>query len=137
MYFQRALVVVGGLALAGCGIDQDIDQDTDEDVASEQSALGTTTAFYAGSTVTLSANSANNAGWYVNMSNAVWGYRTRLSATITHGGLLLDKNLGLDHLAISIRGASFDGTFQQMGLPNNTGTFLWGETVQQAVAAGT
>jgi len=119
--------------LAGCN--QALDENEfDENVDEQQSALIMANASYAGSTVTLNSG-YNDSNWLVNQSDTVWADNTRLTATINHGGALLNGFGALGHIAIGIRGCSFDWGFQQMGLPLQTGTFLFGEKVQEDYAA--
>jgi hypothetical protein len=88
-------------------------------------------AYYAGTTLTLGSGD-NDAVWFVNQSDAVWSDRTQLNAIVTHGGALNASGTGLDHIAISVRGLSVEGAFQQMMKPLQTGTFLFGEAVSRA-----
>lgn len=120
-----SFVVLG--CLAGCvGSVED-----EAEVGVQRDALTITSALYAGSTVVLGAGD-NDAVWIVNQSDSVWAESTRLTATVTHGGGLNAAGTGLDHIAIGVRGLSVDGAFQQMGLPLQTGTFLFGETMANA-----
>ncbi len=102
-----------------------------EENTSSQALVIAASAQYAGSTVTLGAGD-NDAVWIVNQSDAVWSDRTQLNATVTHGGALNASGTGLDHIAISVRGLSVEGAFQQMMKPLQTGTFLFGEEVSRA-----
>lgn len=130
---RNLFVFAASFALTACIANPEMEE-SDENIGSAESGLVVKSAFYGGSTVTLGTGN-DNAAWYVNMSDQGGGTRTSLAATITHGGLL-NGLFGLDHLAIGIRGLSVEGAFQQMGLPLQTGTFLYGEQVQQAVSAG-
>jgi hypothetical protein len=113
--------------LAGCVAGEE----GEAGVAERGEGLVVANAFYPGSTVTLSAGD-NDAVWLVNQSDAIWTESTRLTATVNHGGALNVAGSGLDHIAVGVRGLSVEGAFQQMGLPLQTGTFLFGESVSRA-----
>jgi len=114
----------------GCGsADESVEDEVE--VGVQRDALIVASASYAGSTVTLGAGN-NDAVWIVNQSNSVWADSTSLTATVAHGGALNAAGTGLDHIAIGVRGLSVEGAFQQMGLPLQTGTFLFGEMVASA-----
>jgi len=128
---RSAWVVVLG-CLAGCVGPIDDEAVAGEDaVGVRREAVIVSSASYAGSTVTLGAGS-NDAVWIVNQSDSLWPESTRLTATVTHGGALNAAGTGLDHIALSIRGMSADGGLQYLGLPLQTGTFLFGETVSSS-----
>jgi hypothetical protein len=125
-----SFVVLG--CLAGCvGSAEGEAVEGEDALGVQRDALIVSSAFYAGSTVTLGAGN-NDAVWIVNQSDSVWPESTRLTATVAHGGALNAAGTGLDHIAISVRGMSADGGLQHLGLPLQTGTFLFGETVSSS-----
>ncbi|MFP2924429.1 hypothetical protein ACLESO_04275 [Pyxidicoccus sp. 3LG] len=127
---RTAWVVMLG-CLAGCGGTVENESVGEDAVGVQRDAVVVSSASYPGSTVTLGA-SPNDAVWIVNQSDSLWPESTRLTATITHGGALNSAGSGLDHIAISVRGMSADRAFQHLGLPLQTGTFLFGENVSSS-----
>ncbi|WP_224362954.1 hypothetical protein [Hyalangium versicolor] len=121
-------VVMSCLVACGGPVEGEVRED---ELGVQRDAIVVSSAFYAGSTVTLGAG-ANDAVWIVNQSDALWPQSTRLTATVAHGGALNVANSGLDHIAISVRGMSADAGLQYLGLPLQTGTFLFGETVSSS-----
>jgi hypothetical protein len=144
MKIKHFIAFVLGFAAVGCGVEAGPEEPADQgSLTSELQAgsnfipkLRTKSVSYAGSVTPLTPSmSQNDAIWFVNMPDSTYGDVTKLNATITHGGLL-NGPYGLDHLVVGIRGLSVEQAFQQMGKPIQTGTFLYGEEVAQAVQSG-
>lgn len=96
-----------------------------------------TRVYFSGQSVLIPNANPNDAVWFFNNPDHLWGQLSELSATIVHDGFLNGPH-GLDHIAISVRGASMEGLLQQIG-PSSASTwrFTFGEHVSAAVAAGT
>jgi hypothetical protein len=121
--------LVAPMVLAGCAGPLE----EEELLGSQSAALVSVRASYPGSTVTVGSGD-NDATWLINQSDSLAIASTRLAATVTHGDALNTGFGALDHLAIGIRGCSMDGGLQELGLPLQTGTFIFGEVVGRKVS---
>lgn len=89
-----------------------------------------------GETATIPNSDPNDAVLFLNGPDSAWGDYTELTATIVHDGFL-NTSSGLDHIAVSIRGASLEQMMAAMGYGANTPwKFTFGEYVSQAAASG-
>jgi hypothetical protein len=78
----------------------------------------------------------NDAVLFVNGPNWAQGDQSELTATIVHDGFL-NTNAGLDHIAVSVRGASMESLLGSMGYgASATSAFTYGEYVSAAVGSG-
>jgi hypothetical protein len=90
----------------------------------------------AGQSPTIQNSDPNDAVHFLNARDSVWGEVSELTATIVHDGFL-NTNAGLDHMALSVRGASMEGVLGGMGYGANApSAFTYGEHVNAAFAAG-
>lgn len=90
----------------------------------------------AGQTPIIPNSDPNDAVQFLNARDTVWGDRSELTATIVHDGFL-NTSAGLDHMALSVRGASMEGVLGGMGYGVNApSAFTYGEHVSAAYAAG-
>jgi hypothetical protein len=110
--------------------------DAAEETGVSRQALTPISVSYPGNTVTLDAQ-PNDAMYLVNQVESIGSESTRLAASITHGGSLQGVSSGLDHIVLSVRGARLDGALSQLGLPLQTGNFIFGENARAAFDAGT
>jgi hypothetical protein len=95
-----------------------------------------TRVYFSGQSVLIPQADPNDAVWFFNNPDHIWGERSELTATIVHDGFL-NGPYGLDHLAVSVRGASMDGLLQQIGPSSTTPwRFTWGENIAAGVQAG-
>lgn len=90
----------------------------------------------AGQTASIPNTDPNDAVLFLNGPDSIWGDRSELTATIVHDGFL-NTNAGLDHMALSVRGASMEQMMAAMGYGTNTAwKFTFGEYISQAAASG-
>lgn len=85
-----------------------------------------------GSSVTVPSVDPNNASWFLNAPNGVWGDLSRVTATIVHEGFLNGPN-GWDHLAVVTRGTTLESSLQFLGFGSGASSaFFWGENLAAA-----
>lgn len=90
----------------------------------------------AGQSPTIPNSNPNDAVQFLNARDTAWGELSELTATIVHDGFL-NTNAGLDHMALSVRGASMEGVLGGMGYGANAqSVFTYGEHVSAALSAG-
>ena len=77
-----------------------------------------------GHTAYVNRNDPNDVILLFNNPDSAWGERTRLTATIVHDGFLQSTSYGLDHMALSVRGASMESVLPYLGYASSSPTYF-------------